>query len=345
VGDVVKILVVTTMYPSEDRPALGTFVRTQVESLRRAGVDVEVLALRGGRSKYLRGLLQLRRRLRRGDVDLVHAHYSYVGVLARMQRRVPVVVTFHGDDLLGTINARGRTTLLSRLVVRIGRALVGVVDAAIVQTERMAEGLPEARVFVLPHEVDTSLFRPLDPAQARAELGLDSAKRYVLFAASPEIPVKRFALAREAVELLRAEDLSVELLTVSEEPQPRLVQYMSACDALIFPSYQEGSPNIIKQAMACNLPIVATDVGDVREVIGSTRGCAVVEPDAARLARHLRELVIRPRRTDGRTRISRFEPEQVTARLVAVYESALERRRSVREGAGRSRLGVGLRGD
>jgi glycosyltransferase involved in cell wall biosynthesis len=219
------------------------------------------------------------------------------------------------------------------------------VDAAIVQTEQMAQGLPEARVFVLPHEVDTNLFRPLDPPRARAELGLDSAKRYVLFAASPEIPVKRFPLAREAVELLRAENPSVELLTVSKEPQPRLVQYMSACDALIFPSYQEGSPNIVKQAMACNLPIVATDVGDVREVIGSTRGCAVVEPDAAGLARHLRELVNRPRRTDGRTRISRFEPEQVTARLVAVYESALERPRSVREGAGRSHVGVGLRGD
>jgi glycosyltransferase involved in cell wall biosynthesis len=155
---------------------------------------------------------------------------------------------------------------------------------------------------------------------------LSESKRYVLFAANPEIPVKRFPLARAAGDLLKARNGNVELIVVYKEPQARLALYMSACDALVFPSYQEGSPNIVKQAMACNLPIVATDVGDVREVIGNTAGCYISEPDAESFSRLLEMITASPFRTTGREDIKHLSGPLVAARLIGVYEEVLRRR-------------------
>jgi glycosyltransferase involved in cell wall biosynthesis len=322
----VKVLVATAIYPTPDRPAFGTFVRTQVESLRRIGVDADPFVLEGRNRKlmYLRGISLLRRRVRQGDVDLVHAHYSYVGAVARAQRTVPVVLTFHGDDLLGTIGANGRHTMFSRAIVLGGKALARSIDAIVVQNRTMAALLRwHPRVHVIPHEVDLELFRPSERDEARRRLGLDPHRRYVLFASPPDIHVKRFPLAQASVELLRQRYPSAELLVVFKETQDRLALYMSACDALVFPSYQEGSPNVVKQAMACNLPIVATDVGDVAEVLGETEGCHLVQPDARVFASRLGEVIERRLRTTGRDRVRRFESSRVASRLLEVYSEVV----------------------
>lgn len=157
-------------------------------------------------------------------------------------------------------------------------------------------------------------------------LGLHPEKKYVLFAANPEIAVKRFPLARAAAECLQTLDPSVELIVVCKEPQPRLALYMNACDALVFPSFQEGSPNIVKQAMACNLPIVATDVGDVREVIDGTPRCYICSPSKEGFADALSRILQSPARTEGRQRVQHFSGPIIARRLIRVYEDTLERR-------------------
>jgi glycosyltransferase involved in cell wall biosynthesis len=323
----VRVLALTAIYPTPERPGYAAFVRTQLESLRRAGVDVDLALIKGRNTKlmYAKAMYELRRRLAATQYDLVHAHYSYAGVVARTQWRVPVVVTYHGDDLLGTVDENGRTTPFSRAVVAAGQMLAELVDAVIVQTEAMARVLRRPDVHVIPHEVDFDVFRPLDHREARVALGLDPGRKYLLFAAPPHIPVKRFPLAREAVERLREHDPTVELLVVFRESQERLALHMNACDALVFPSFQEGSPNIVKQALACNLPIVATDVGDVRQLVGTTPGCVVSEPDAASFARHLRELLARGERTQGRERVRHLDAPRVAHRVIEVYERVLDR--------------------
>jgi teichuronic acid biosynthesis glycosyltransferase TuaC len=183
-----RVLVLTAIYPSPDRPALGTFVHTQVQSLRAAGFDVDVFVLNGRNRKlmYPLGVPRLRARLAERPVDLVHAHYSYAGAVAVTQRQLPVVLTYHGDDLLGTKNAHGRTLAWSRGVAAGGRLLSEIVDGVIVQTEQMARRLRRHDVHVLPHEVDLDTFRPVDRADARRRLGLSPTRRYVLFGA--ELP-------------------------------------------------------------------------------------------------------------------------------------------------------------
>jgi glycosyltransferase involved in cell wall biosynthesis len=326
----VRILVTTAIYPTPPRPTLGTFVGTQVEWLRRIGVDVEVMLLDGRIRKliYPRAVFQIRRRLAAERFDLVHAHYGYVGVVSAIQRRVPVVVTFHGDDVLGSMNRKGRLTRFSRMMAAVNIAVGERVDAAIVQTPAMASRFRRPDVHVIPHEVDLSVFKPTELVTARRELGLDPDRRYLLFASPPDIAVKRFPLARAVADAMRAEDPSVELLVVHRESQERLALYMSACDALLFPSFQEGSPNIVKQAMACNMPIVSTDVGDVRVVVGETDGCYVCDPDVESFTTQLRKLLARAGRTDGRRGVARFEGSVVAQRIADVYADVIERRQA-----------------
>ena len=323
-----KVLIATALWPTAENPAFGSFVRSQVLSLQRAGIEIEMLVLRGRYRKliYPKGVVQLRRRLADPSIDLVHAHYGFVGMVARTQFKLPVVVTYHGDDVLGTINARGQRTGFSKAVAAAGRVLGQLVDAVIVQSTQMADRFKRSNVYIIPQEVDLEVFHPTETNRARAILGLDPYKKYLLFASNPDIAVKRFPLARAVANQLCSEDPSVELLLVYKEPQPRLSLYMSACDAMVFPSYQEGSPNIVKQAMACNLPIVATEVGDVREIIGGTNGCFVCYPRVDEFASRLRQILESRQRTNGREHIRHLDGPSVAGQVIQVYEEALRRR-------------------
>src|SRR5437879_2123017 len=313
-----RVLVATSIYPTSENAFRGTFVRTQVEYLKRAGVEVELFHLKGPSRKlrYPKEVLELRHRLRGSPIDLIHAHYSYVGIVARTQWRVPVVVSYCGDDLLGTMHVRVKQTLFSRLAVFGGRLLSHQVDGLIVKSQGMADKLKRKKdVYVIPHEVDLELFQPMDREQARIALGLDLRKKYLLFAASPDIPVKRFPLAKEVVDRLRRQNHEIELLVVHKEPQDRLPFFMSACDALLFTSYQEGSPNVVKQAMACNLPIVSTDVGDVREIIGQTDGCYICEPDVQDFTARLADILRHNQRTTGRKQVQELSGPAAAQRI------------------------------
>jgi teichuronic acid biosynthesis glycosyltransferase TuaC len=323
-----KVLIATSIFPTGENPARGTFVRTQVEYLKRAGVEVELLVLQGRSQKlmYPKAVLELRRRLANGSIDLVHAHYSYVGIVARTQWKVPVVVSYCGDDLLGTMNLRGKPTLFSRLAVFAGRLLSNLADGVIVKSSGMASRLKRKDVHVIPHEIDFELFQPMDKGQARTVLGLDLQKKYLLFAANPEIPVKRFSLAKAIADQMTMQDPAVELLVVYKEPQGRLPLFMNACDGLVFTSYQEGSPNVVKQAMACNLPIVSTDVGDVREIIGNTHGCYICKPDVQEFTQCLAHILRHRERTRGREQVQHLSGPAVAQRIVEVYEQVLRNR-------------------
>ena len=200
------------------------------------------------------------------------------------------------------------------------------IDAVIVKSQKMANKLKGNNVYIIPHEVDFEVFHPVEKEHARTVLGLDLCKKYLLFAANPQIPVKRFTLAKTVAEQLNKDDPSVELRVAYKEPQDRLALLMNACDALIFTSYQEGSPNVVKQAMACNLPIVATDVGDVREIIGRTEGCYVCKPDVSEFVKCISDILRHPQRTRGREQVQHLAGPVVARRIIDVYEQVLKTR-------------------
>jgi teichuronic acid biosynthesis glycosyltransferase TuaC len=259
-----RVLVVTNMYPSAANPALGTFVQEQVDSVRAKGVHVDVLFVNGPQRtlNYFTGILRYLWRMFRHsrEYDLVHAHYVFSGLIARLQWCKPVILTHHGIEVIW-----GWQGPLSRWVSRW-------VDRVIVTSRAVADSLGRAGVTVIPCGVDLDLFRPVPQEEARSRLGLDRDKRYVVYAGRTG-PEKRLDIIEEAVARLQANDPEVHLLLLTKKAHEIVPLYLSAADALVLASDFEGSPTVIKEAMACNLPIVSTDVGDVAGLIGNTEGC------------------------------------------------------------------------
>ncbi|UCC76165.1 MAG: glycosyltransferase [Anaerolineales bacterium] len=304
-----SVLVVTNMYPDEQNPDFGTFVQEQVVGLRGRGLDVDVLVVGGKRRKssYIEGARRFRTRLRQRRYDLIHAHYVFSGIVARLQHRYPLLVSFHGAaEMVGWVGW-------------LCKALAPLADAVTVTSEshKLQLGHPNARV--VPCGVDLDLFVPMPRGQARQRLGLPPQKKLVLFVGIVR-PEKRLDVIQAAVEILRREDEDVELAVVTAQPHQRIPLYMNACDVFALASDYEGSPVVIKEAMACNLPIVSVSVGDVKQVIGETQGCYICQRDPADMAQKLRLALSRGRRTDGRRVIQRLGLDTTLDSLLRIYE-------------------------
>jgi len=172
---------------------------------------------------------------------------------------------------------------------------------------------------VIPCGVNLDEFRPIPLAEARRLLGLPMSKPLVLWAGEYWQYEKRFELVEESLQVLRQRCPEAELVLVSGQPHSVIPLYMSACDVLVLTSRSEGSPMVIKEAMACNLPIVSTDVGDVAEVIAGVEGCYLVKPDPEDVADKLWKVLQWRQRTNGRDKIGHLASGPIAQRIIAVY--------------------------
>ena len=320
---------VTNMLPTPEDPGFGAFVKSQIDSIAAAGHEVTTHWIDGRASKknYFRAVKQLNAILAAKKHDIVHAHYGLSGIPACIQRHCPVVVSFCGDDLLGTSNGRGGYTFKGRLNVLASQIVAHHADAVIVKSDRMLERLSSAsaraKAVVITNGVDFGIFHPVDKLEARKTLGLEPFKKYVLFVGSPDAPRKRFDLADKAVGLLRASFPNVEIIALHHKPQTEVPVYMNACDAVILTSDWEGSANVIKEAMACNTPIVSVDAGDAWQLIGGAEQCYRAEREPGDLASKVKRILQAAERSDGRRRIGHLEIGIVATRVVEVYERVL----------------------
>lgn len=308
-----KVLVLTNMYPTPDRPFHGTFVEKQVESLRQEGVEVDVLYVDGVSSKlnYIWGFPRLWAKLLTNHYDLIHAHYVFSGIIARAQFVCPVVLTHHGSQVF-----QGWQAPLCRVVTPF-------VDRAIVVSREMKEKGNLSKSCVIPCGVDFELFKPIPQKRARQELGLPLDKRLVLYSGEYFRPIKRFDIVQAAMKLLQGRNPDAELVLVAKKPLKEVPKYMNACDVLVLVSDGEGSPMVIKEAMACNLPIVSVPAGDVPEVIAGTEGCYLCSQDPEDVADKL-ELALRwGKRTDGRRKVGYMEIGVISRKLVSLYQDLL----------------------
>jgi len=316
---------VTGQLPSLARPASGVFMARQFESLKRAGIKVKTVEITGPKVlKYPLSIRHLSKHLL--SADLVHAHYGYSGWVARSQGRKPVVVSFMGSDLLGTQDTTGRPTLLSRLVVQINRAFARTVDAVIVKSAEMAKVVAPVKAHIIPNGVDLQTFQPMEPALARRELGWSEERHYVLFPASPNRTGKNYPLAQAAVmQATKRLPDPIELVALSGVPHERVPVYMNACDALLMTSFSEGSPNVVKEAMGCNLPVVSVPVGDVPELLSGIEGGAIRPWQAEALAEALVAVLKSKQRSAGRDTLlrKRLDLESVAMQIKGVYEKVL----------------------
>ncbi len=319
-----RVLVVTNLWPYPGDPGYGNFVKAQMESLRPLGVEYDLLFINGRESRwnYLRSVRQLRQRLRAAHYDLVHAHMGLSGWAARCQMRVPVVVSFLGNDVPGKVDRRGRTTFYGRLLEASSYILARLVRSVIVKSTEMKRRLRLDSAQVIPNGVDLNLFRPMDRGEARRALGLDLSKKFVLFPYHCAEERKRYDLVESAVARARDRVPELEILRVYRVPQEQMPLYMNAADLMVMASMMEGSPNAVKEALACNLPLVTVDVGDTVELIEQTEGNHLVPREVEAIAAKIVEVCRRGARARSRERMAQLSIESVAERILQVYQDA-----------------------
>ena len=305
----VKILIVCS--GNSDR--ISTIVRDQGEALQYQGIDIDYFLIKGrGIIGYLKNLPILREKIKSQQYDLIHAHYGFSGLLSSLQKMVPTIVTFHGSD----IN------------IRQNKNFSYIASKLSVENIFVHPALPKKlkynrkRVYIIPCGVNLQTFYPIDRDQCRQQLGFKDNERYILFSSSFDNKVKNYPLAKKAINLVDKDINLIELMGYSRE---KINLLMNAVDLLLVTSHSETGPLVVKEAMACNCPIVSTDVGDVKELIKDIEGCYISSYEPEDIAEKIQTALSFQGKTTGRDRIKALglDSDSIANKLCKVYQGLL----------------------
>jgi teichuronic acid biosynthesis glycosyltransferase TuaC len=290
----------------------NSVVDFQLMALRKIYQDIDVFQITSGSvCGYFLAFFQLKRYLIITNPDLIHAHYSYSGYLASLASKKPIVCSLMGSDFL-------QKNLLERWFVIFFSSFFW--RKTIVKNKSIKRKIKYS--ICIPNGVDFSNFFPINKVLAQEKLGFQKSIRHILFLAkNPYSEVKNLNLAVAAISILK--DVNIQFHVISTANFYELPIYYNAADLLLVTSLSEGSPNVIKEAMACNCPIVATDVGDIREVIGDTAGCYVTSFDPKDVAEKIRMALDFGQRTLGREKIGHLDNQLIADRILEVYQEVL----------------------
>lgn len=304
-----KILVVA----SGNHAQVASFVTEQAAALRVAGCQVELFCVKGhGLLGYLRNLKPLKNAIKSFSPNVIHAHYGLCGLLCTLQRRVPVVVTYHGSDINNPA-----ILWFSRLAMR--RAAHNIFVSKKLQ-QKATKTFSLFASSVLPCGIDTTTFHPINREEACLLMKLDSALHYILFAGAFDNDIKDPQLAKEACALLPG----VELLELKGYCRTEVAALMNVADCLLMTSHSEGSPQVIKEALACGCPVVSVDVGDVAEQIEGTNCGVIVEHTPEAIAKALSIQTERSHRPYCKERIERFDNRRIATLLIEIYKTVIK---------------------
>lgn len=314
------------------KSGISPIVKNQGDSLVSLGHRVDFYTLKGkGVKGYISSSFKLRKFLRANQPEVIHVHYGLCGIsffIAQLglskKKKLPLVISFMGDDLLGSISSNGRYTFKSRILTSINKWIArNHAQEIIVKSKEMSEAIDKIKVSILPNGVNFELFKPLSREDALKKVDWDPQKRHLLFASDPSRQEKNYPLTKEAFQLLENGNLQLhELVGI---PNLSIPLYMNAADVVLLSSFHEGSPNVIKEAMACNRPIVTTPVGDVREIIGNTQGCFIIDFDTKAFSSGIKQALEFNRPTNGRENIQHLDASKVAERLIEIYENAIKK--------------------
>jgi teichuronic acid biosynthesis glycosyltransferase TuaC len=345
-----RVLAVTNLYVTPEVPWLGTYVEQQITGLRQIGLDFDVLFLdraRNGVGVYLFLARQLRTRIAKFKPDLVHVMYG--GVMAHVVTsavtRIPTIVTFHGSDLLGEHLSGRIREAIAGFGVRCSKTAAQRASGVITVSQVLADALPQnvnrTKVRVIPCGIDLRRFKPLDQHTCRERLHWARDRFHVLFSGSSD-PVKRPWLAQATIKKLHEVGIEAELHFLRGIPNDQVPLWLNASHVVLLTSLHEGSPTIVKEALACNVPVVSVDVGDVKERIAGIDGCYLASPDPDDLSLKLKLVLTNWRRVPGRTTMKELSLQSVALRIKTFYEDVVL---SVSRSSGDSQIGEATRSE
>jgi glycosyltransferase involved in cell wall biosynthesis len=327
------VLVITNMYPTPQMPYLGTFVEQQLKGLREIGVDIQTLVLdrvHKGMKVYIDSRRDVLNMIAWFQPDMVHVMYGGImaDLVTRAVRDRPTVISFCGDDLLGELLSGTLRKFISKYGIVSSHRAARRAHGIVVKSKNLEDALPNdvarSKIRIIPNGIDLDRFKPLDRESCRNQLGWRADYFHVLFPTnSRDDPRKRPQLAKAAVEIADRLGFRIEMHQLRRVPHDQVPIWLNASDTVLLTSLHEGSPNIIKEALACNIPVVSVDVGDVRERIQGITGCYLASQDPTDLAQKLQLVHAGPRRVAGRIEMENLSLERVASRLVEFYEEVL----------------------
>lgn len=302
-----KVLIIARCYGGIFSP----FVVEQADSLREIGIEIGFCGItENGILGYLKHRKDMMRKISDFRPDIIHAHYGLSGLLANMQRKVPVITTFHGSD----INLK-QVRWLSRISMKLSTHSVFV-------SKKMVDLVhPSTSYSIIPCGVDTSRFSPMDRNIARKKMGWNYTKKMILFAGAFQNHVKNYPLAHEAICLI---DDEVDLVELKGYDRNTVNLLLNACDLVLLTSIREGSPQIIKEAMACGRPVVCTDVGDIKSLSVGVNGHYITSFTATDVVYNIQQALAYEEqysRTNGREHILNLQLDlsSIAVRLNELY--------------------------
>jgi len=324
------VLFVTNMWPDGERPVYGIFVQRQIESLQREGILCDVLYIRGYRGFHVYPMaaawLFLNQIAFRKKYRLVHAHAGETALAISALPSIPKVASYCGDDILGQAAPDGSFPRRARLRRWLIRQSSRFCTLTITKSQEMALALPsmvQQGNFVVPNGVNETKFRPVARTEARDALGWDRDELVVIFIATrPHEPRKRLDLAEAAIAEAEQRVGPIRLFVAENVPPDELPTIMNAADGMLLTSRMEGSPNAVKEALMCNLPVVSTDVGDVAELLDGVARSEVCADTPAALGAALAEILRTRERSDGRERRTELKESEIAQRVLSIYDRA-----------------------
>jgi len=293
---------------------ISPIVKNQGESLRKQGVEIDYFTIKGkGIKGYLKNVKPLKQYLKQNQFDIVHAHYSMSAFVASLAGAKPLVVSLMGSDV--------KSDNYFKFIIRLFNQFSW--SKIIVKSEDMKNDLGISKVEIIPNGVDFCMFKPLNQEDCKTKLSWDKDKTQILFAANPQRQEKNYKLTIAAFDLLNLNHC--ELKELVNVPNDQVSLYHNAADVVLLTSLWEGSPNVIKEAMACNIPIVSTNVGDVRKVIGKTEGCYLTTFEPEDVADKIKKALAFGKKTRGREDIRHLESSVVAKKIINLYRKTLDK--------------------
>ncbi len=289
---------------------ISPFIIDQVEALKKEGIEIDYFYIKGkGILGYLKNYRPLLEKIKSFKPNLLHAHYGLSGLLSTMQRKVPVVITFHGCD----INLR-KNRFLSNIASKLSYKSIYVSD-------ELASLSNQKNSVVIPCGVDMDIFYPIDKSEAKRQMNLDSSKKYILFSSSFDNEVKNYPLAKNALSIVN--NTNLELLELKGYSRKEVAVLMNAVDLVLLTSFREGSPQFVKEALASNTPIVSVNVGDVEELLHDIEGTFLSLNVVENIAEDISKVLKQNKRTQSRKSIDRFDNKIIAKKIIAIYNECL----------------------
>lgn len=289
------------------------FITEQGNELARQGIDVDYFPIIGkGLFGYLRNLKTLKQKLTEKKFDIIHAHFGLSGALAILQYKLPVIITFHNGETL---------TFKGNLISSIASLFSAYNIYVAKHIFELSFFKNKKKYTILPCGINMNDLILIPQNIAKTKMKLPDDKINILFGGNFGNLRKNYALAKQALYLLSREDINlIELKGFSRE---EVTSLLCGCDLLFLPTKSEGSPQIIKEAMACNCPIVATDVADIRELTGEVEGCYITDFNPENVASALREAISYNKRTNGRDLMSKYDNSIIVKEIIEIYKNIL----------------------